>query len=243
MRIPDDCRRFEEGLERSLAGAIDSDTEAMLETHAGSCPDCASLAELRRTLAARRPADDCEVPDGILDGYWPDLRKAILERRGARQRRRFLPGLLAAAVILSLLLNLVLLSTLSERGRQEDRLLELLAERGEPVRGIDPETRGDRSGGLIARQAGVTLGDLAAALESLPDRMVILRADQAEYLALHLEAADAIVDRRAFGALLADGLEAEELRRWLVRHPIDPEIHLSPKDLAVLRETEIRRSF
>ncbi len=240
MNLKEDCRLFEEQLELSLTGRADADTAARLEAHLADCPDCAALAELRRAITDGRGAEAEDVPEEILRDFWPDLRETLEERRGERRRRPLWPVALAAAALLSLLLNLALLSTLNERGKHEGQLLELLAERETTTR-VEPAT--GRNGGLIARHASMKLGDLLVALESLPPETVILSPDQARHLARHLEAADAIVDRRELQSLLRDDLEAEELRRWLARHPVDPEIQLSPRDLAVLRDTEIRRSF
>lgn len=256
MRNGIDCHGFRERLDEYRAGTLSTASSAEMERHAGSCPVCAMTLRMQDHLEIADPDLAAGLPEEHVRSMWPRVREEIARRESRRARRHrsgartsvWIPALAAAAVLLLAAGNLYLLrevGAIQERERQlverERGLVEQvelqerrLAELEASVGGIDPRgrtaalaatTSWERMLGRIDR---ISVGELTALLAALPPGTTLLRAED---LARIDERRPAWPTRGWAGPAaaldLSDGLQADELLRWIQALPLDPERNIA----------------
>lgn len=251
MRNGIDCHGFRERLDEYRTGTLSPASRAEMERHADSCPVCAMTLRVQDHLAIPDPDLAADLPEEHVRSMWPRVRDEIARRESRRARRHrsgarasvWIPTLAAAAVLL-LAGNLYLLGELSDFRERAHRLAERerglveqveaherrLAELEASVGDIDPRARTAALAAttswerMLGRIDRIRVGELTALLAALPPGTTLLRAED---LARLEEPRLTWPPRGWAGAAatldLADGLQADELLRWIQTLPLDPE--------------------
>lgn len=201
-----DCQAFEEQLDACLRGDLPEGARHLLREHGSSCPDCSALLGMQEHLARPTLAElEESVPADLLATVWPAVRAGIAgataaatkEKAGVGPGRRataaWVPALAAACLIL-LLANGLLLSELREARGRDPLWSRRTQDRGSPTVGARPagtEGRSPAAGwwgegqGWASSLAGreeLSVAELRTLLERVPPSTTVLTAAQAEAL-------------------------------------------------------------
>lgn len=206
------CRRFSDLLEEYLDGTLEGDLSEAVREHAGRCPDCRALLGMKEDLSG-----EVRVPPAIIAETAAAVRARIRTRRPLG-RRLLVPALAFACTVLLFAAGFLAgeVRSLREEARS---LRETVA-----LQAVFPVS-GDRAlarDGEGRRRSEVTVAELVALLERLPDGARVLSPVEAGRLARDRSILRLSAETPA-GRMLDDGLTAGEALAILRSLGLDPD--------------------
>jgi hypothetical protein len=224
------CEEFNAGLSDFALDMMSAADAAAMEAHLDKCEGCREIYEIKRALVFDALAPEENVPEEVEE----DLVHAVISdvtaaREAGMSRRswgsRFLMPAMAAAIIIFVFLTGFMLGEIRNLHREAGELREEVAVMETVLTGRTVPGRrsvfGRMTGGIPSSSMGLTMGDAAMFLESLPADTPVLSEGEAERLiAMNrgLRRLAGYIDERPWEG----GLTSGELLLVIIALDIDP---------------------
>lgn len=190
------CEEFNAGLSDFALGMMSAADAAAMEAHLDKCEGCREIYEIKRALVFDALASEENVPEEVEEDLVHAVISDVTAAREAGISRsswasRFLMPAMAAAIIIFVFLTGFMLGEIRNLRREagglrgEVTLMERLLSGGSFSSGSTSRGRtvfGRMTGGLPSSSTGLTMGDAARFLESLPADTPVLSEGEAERL-------------------------------------------------------------
>ena len=185
------CEEFNERLTEFVIGRSSAAEGAAMQAHMEHCVGCEGIYEIKRSLIIDSPAVPDEVERDLVDVVLSDVAAA---REAGRPRRswasRFIMPAMAAAIVIFVFLTGFMLGEIRSLHREAGELREEVSIMEAVLAGGAPSPEGAArgrsvfgrmTGGLTATD-GMTIGEAARFLETLPENTPVLTEEEAKRL-------------------------------------------------------------
>ena len=236
------CEEFNTGLSDFALDLMSAGDAAAMEAHLDKCVGCREIYEIKRALVFDPLAPEENVPEEVEEDLVNTVISDVTAAGEAGMSRRswasrFLMPAMAAAIIIFVFLTGFMLGEIRNLRREagglrgEVTLMERLLSGGSFSSGSTSRGRsvfGRMTGDLPSSSMGLTMGDAARFLESLPADTPVLSEEEAERLIAENRGL-----RRVAGYMKErpwkEGLTSGELLLVIINLDIDPDTRIPDK--------------